>query len=208
MRPGLTIALPKVTAVHEPDDFSDSDDARPLRILTEYLEPLHRFRAERVHDTVVFFGSSRIGPEGPMRRYYDEARVLARLLTESSNTLPGHRRFVACSGGGSGMMEAANRGAMDAGGRTIGLNIGLPHVQRFMPKLWFSHLARALVVFPGGFGTMDELWEMLTLTQTQKLARDIPIILHGSRFWNEIIDFEADPSIREVANVIRRRGAP
>jgi uncharacterized protein (TIGR00730 family) len=189
------------------DDFYDSDDARPLRILTEYLEPLHRFRQERVHDTVVFFGSSRIGPDGPMRRYYGEARALARALTEWSNTLPGHRRFVVCSGGGSGIMEAANRGAADAGGRTIGLNIGLPHVQRpnpyitpalcfefryfFMRKLWFSHLARALVVFPGGFGTLDELWEMLTLTQTQKLARDIPIVLYGSSYWNEIINFEA-----------------
>ena len=190
-----------------PNDFRDSDDARPLRILTEYLQPLHRFRQEKVHDTVVFFGSSRIVPEGPMRRYYDEARALARALTEWSNTLPGDRRFVVCSGGGSGIMEAANRGAVDAGGRTIGLNIGLPHVQRpnpyitpalcfefryfFMRKLWFSHLARALVVFPGGFGTLDELWEILTLTQTQKLARNIPIVLYGSTYWNEIINFEA-----------------
>ena len=104
-------------------------------------------------------------------------------------------------------MEAANRGAADAGGRTIGLNIGLPREQKpnafitpglsfefryfFMRKLWFSHLARALVVFPGGFGTMDELWEMLTLTQTRKLDRDIPIVLYGSQYWNEIIDFRA-----------------
>jgi uncharacterized protein (TIGR00730 family) len=195
-------------AVRDPgDDFFDSDEARPLRILTEYLQPLHRFRQERVHDTVVFFGSARIGPDGPMRRYYEEARDLARMLTEWSKTLPGNRRFVVCSGGGSGIMEAANRGAADAGGRTIGLNIGLPHVQRpnpyvtpalsfefryfFMRKLWFSHLARALVVFPGGFGTLDELWEMLTLTQTRKLARDIPIVLYGSSYWHEVIDFEA-----------------
>jgi uncharacterized protein (TIGR00730 family) len=187
--------------------FLESDDARPIRILTEYLHPLARFRQERVHDTVVFFGSSRIGPEGPLSRYYDDARELARRLTEWANTLPGDRRFVVCSGGGTGIMEAANRGAADAGGRTIGLNIGLPQVQRpnpyitpglsfefryfFMRKLWFSHLARALVVFPGGFGTMDELWEILTLTQTRKLAREIPILLYGSTYWNEIINFEA-----------------
>ena len=187
--------------------FGESDDARPLRILTEYLEPLYRFKEERVHDTVVFFGSSRIGDDGPLSRYYREARELARRLTEWSNTLPGDRRFVVCSGGGSGIMEAANRGAADAGGRTIGLNIGLPSEQRpnrfitpglcfefryfFMRKLWFSHLARALVVFPGGFGTMDELWEMLTLTQTHKLHREIPIILYGSSYWNEVIDFDA-----------------
>jgi uncharacterized protein (TIGR00730 family) len=186
--------------------FFDSDDARPIRILSEYLHPLSRFREERVHDTVVFFGSSRIGPEGPLRRYYEDARELARRLTEWSNALPGDRRFVVCSGGGTGIMEAANRGAADAGGRTIGLNIGLPNVQRpneyitpglcfefryfFMRKLWFSHLARALVVFPGGFGTMDELWEILTLTQTRKLARDIPIVLYGSAYWNEVINFE------------------
>jgi uncharacterized protein (TIGR00730 family) len=189
------------------DDFHDSDEARPLRILAEYLEPLYRFKRERVHDTVVFFGSSRIGPDGPLGRYYDDARALARRLTEWSSTLPGDRRFVVCSGGGSGIMEAANRGAADAGGRTIGLNIGLPKVQRpnpfvtpglslefryfFMRKLWFSHLARALVVFPGGFGTLDELCEMLTLSQTRKLHREIPIVLYGARYWNEVLNFEA-----------------
>ena len=198
---------PRAVLVHDSDGFFDSDDARPLRILAEYLQPLHRFRQERVHDTVVFFGSSRIGADGPLRRYYDEARQLARMLTEWSNTLPGARRFVVCSGGGNGIMEAANRGATDAGGRTIGLNIGLPNEQRpnpyitpalcfefryfFMRKLWFSHLARALIVFPGGFGTLDELSEMLTLTQTRKLNRAIPIVLYGSSYWNEIIDFEA-----------------
>ena len=157
---------------------------------------------------MVFFGSSRIAPEGPLARYYEDARDLARRLTEWSNTLPGDRRFVVCSGGGSGIMEAANRGAADAGGRTIGLNIGLPHRCSvpnpyvtpelcfefhyfFMRKLWFSHLARALIVFPGGFGTLDELMEMLTLTQTRKLERDIPIVLYGSSYWNEVIDFEA-----------------
>ena len=189
------------------ESFSESDDARPLRILTEYLQPLYRFREARIQDTVVFFGSSRITEEGPLGRYYTEARELARRLTEWSNQLPGDRRFVVCSGGGRGIMEAANRGATEAGGRTIGLNIGLPREQRpnrylspelsfefryfFMRKLWFSHLARALVVFPGGFGTLDELCEMLTLSQTRKLQRDIPIVLYGSSYWKEIVDFEA-----------------
>jgi uncharacterized protein (TIGR00730 family) len=193
-------------AYHDPA-FLDSDDARPVRILAEYLEPLRRFRRERIHDTVVFFGSARIASGGPLGRYYDEARELARLLTLWSKTLPGDERFVVCSGGGGGIMEAANRGALEAGGRTIGLNIGLPHEQRpnpyltpglslefhyfFMRKLWFSHLARALVVFPGGFGTLDELFELLTLTQTGKLERDIPIVLYGSSYWQEVVSFPA-----------------
>ena len=199
-----TLARPRN---HDGDGFGESDDARPMRILVEYLQPLYRFRQEQVQDIVVFFGSSRIRGDGPLGRYYGEARELARRLTEWSSTLTEKRRFVVCSGGGSGIMEAANRGARDAGGRTIGLNIGLPNEQRpnpyvspqlsfefryfFMRKLWFSHLARALVVFPGGFGTLDELFEMLTLSQTQKLERRIPIILYGTSYWNEIIDFEA-----------------
>ncbi len=197
---------PSALAYHNAP-FLDSDDARPLRILAEYLEPLQRLRHERIHDTVVFFGSARLAEDGPLGRYYAEARELARRLTAWSKTLPGGCRFVVCSGGGGGIMEAANRGAADAGGRTLGLNIGLPHEQRpnryitpglclefhyfFMRKLWFSHLARALVVFPGGFGTLDELTEMLTLTQTRKLERDVPILLYGSSYWREIIDFEA-----------------
>ena len=196
-----------MTLAYHDDRFLDSDDARPLRILAEYLEPLRRFRDARIKDTVVFFGSSRIADRGPLARYYDEARELARRLTAWSNGLSGDRRFVVCSGGGGGIMEAVSRGAVEAGGRTIGLNIGLPHVQRpnryvtdelclefhyfFMRKLWFSHLARALVVFPGGFGTLDELFEMLTLTQTQKLQREVPILLYGSDYWREIIDFDA-----------------
>src|SRR6185369_4331994 len=188
--------------------FLDSDAARPLRILAEYLQPLHAFERERVHDTIVFFGSARMRADGPLGHYYDDARELARLVTEWSLGLPATcARFVVCSGGGGGIMEAANRGAREAGGRTIGLNIGLPTAQRpnpyvpdelcfefhyfFMRKLWFSHLARALVVFPGGFGTLDELWEVLTLTQTRKLDRAIPIVLYGSSYWNEIINFEA-----------------
>jgi uncharacterized protein (TIGR00730 family) len=163
---------------------------------------------EHIHDTIVFFGSARLTNDGPLGRFYREARELARLLTSWSKGLPSHaHRFVVCTGGGGGIMEAANRGAADAGGRTIGLNISLPREQRpnayvtralsfefhyfFMRKLWFAHLARALVVFPGGFGTLDELCEILTLAQTRKLERQIPIILYGSAYWNEIINFEA-----------------
>jgi uncharacterized protein (TIGR00730 family) len=177
--------------------FLESADARPLRILAEYLAPLHAFELQRVHDTIVFFGSARIVPGGPFGRYYDEARELARLITEWSMSIEGreHRRII-CSGGGPGIMEAANRGAHDAGGRTVGLNIGLPQEQRpnpyitpglsfefhyfFMRKLWFAHLARALVVFPGGFGTLDEMTEILTLQQTGKLDQRILILLYGT----------------------------
>ncbi len=194
-------------AYHD-EAFLDTDDARPIRILAEYLGPLRAFREARVHDTVVFFGSARLAEEGPLGRYYGEARRLARLVTEWAQSVPadGHRLIV-CTGGGGGIMEAANRGAADVGGRTIGLNIGLPHEQRlnryltpdlslefhyfFMRKLWFAHLARAVVVFPGGFGTLDELFEMLTLAQTRKLGRRIVVLLYGSTYWKEIINFDA-----------------
>jgi uncharacterized protein (TIGR00730 family) len=190
------------------ETFLDSTSARPLRILGEYLEPLDHFRRERVHDTVVFFGSARITEQGPLGNFYADARSLAAGLTRWSRELGGDRaRFVVCSGGGPGLMEAANRGALEAGGKTIGLNIGLPHEQRpnpyitgalnfefryfFMRKFWFAYLARALVVFPGGFGTLDELTELLTLSQTGKLARRIPIVLYGKSLWNEILNFDA-----------------
>jgi uncharacterized protein (TIGR00730 family) len=188
--------------------FLSSGEARPLRILAEYLHPLEAFRREQIKDTIVFFGSARLREEGPLGRYYQEARALARLITEWSMSLPSPtRHYVVCSGGGGGIMEAANRGAADAGGRSIGLNISLPHEQRpnpyvspglefefhyfFMRKLWFAHLARALIVFPGGFGTLDELMEILTLAQTQKLERKIPILLYGASYWREIINFDA-----------------
>jgi uncharacterized protein (TIGR00730 family) len=194
--------------------FLQSPDSRPLRILSEYLWPLAHFQDEKIQDTIVFFGSARIQEEGPLSRYYHEARELARLLTKwsasVSNTGNGAEprwRFVVCSGGGPGIMEAANRGACDAGGKTIGLNIGLPFEQRpnpyitpelsfefhyfFMRKFWFAYLAKALVVFPGGFGTLDELSEILTLAQTQKLESKILILLYGSEFWKEILNFDA-----------------
>ncbi len=148
----------KGTVAYKDEEFLDSDEARPLRILAEYLEPLRRFRQQHVHDTIVFFGSARLAVDGPLGRYYREARELARLITAWSKHLPSHeRRYVVCSGGGGGIMEAANRGASDAGGR----------------------------------GTLDEMTELLTLVQTGKLDRRIPILLYGSSYWNEIINFDA-----------------
>jgi uncharacterized protein (TIGR00730 family) len=190
--------------------FLQSPDSRPLRFLSEYLWPLSHFQEEKIQDTIVFFGSARITEDGPLARYYTEARELAKLVTEWARTVSEpekHRRFVVCSGGGPGIMEAANRGACDVGGKTIGLNIGLPFEQRpnpyitpelsfefhyfFMRKFWFAYLAKALVVFPGGFGTLDEMTEILTLAQTRKLESKIVIVLYGSEFWNEILNFKA-----------------
>jgi len=194
--------------------FLRSPDSRPLRILSEYLWPLSHFQEEKIHDTIVFFGSARIEENGPLGRYYSEARELAKLVTQWAESISNltskaerRHRFVVCSGGGPGIMEAANRGASDASGKTIGLNIGLPFEQRpnpyitpelsfefhyfFMRKFWFAYLARALVVFPGGFGTLDELMEILTLAQTKKLESKILIVLYGSDFWHEILNFDA-----------------
>jgi uncharacterized protein (TIGR00730 family) len=142
-----------------------------------------------------------------MARYYEDARKLAHLLTEWAMKLPGRRsRFVVCSGGGPGIMEAANRGAWEAGGKTIGLNIKLPFEQMpnpyitpalnfnfhyfFMRKYWFAYMAKALVVFPGGFGTLDEMFELLTLDQTHKLAKKITIVIYGSSYWKNVIDMK------------------
>ncbi len=188
--------------------FMDTPDARSLRILSEYLYPLSHFRDQKIHDTIVFFGSARTLEMGPLGRYYNEARALAKRITQWSDGLGASgRRFVVCTGGGPGIMEAANRGAQDAGGKTIGLNIGLPFEQRpnpfitpelsfefhyfFMRKFWFAYLATALVVFPGGFGTLDELTEILTLAQTQKLEKKMTVILYGTTYWKEIINFDA-----------------
>ena len=224
---------------YKDEEFLESEEARPLRILAEYLEPLRRFKAENVQDTVVFFGSARIHSPEEARdalerlerrfmsvaggapdprlersrkavewsRYYEDARSLARMLTEWSTSLDTeHHRFVVTSGGGPGIMEAANRGAADAGGKTIGLNIRLPFEQGanryiteglhfefhyfFMRKFWFAYLAKALVVFPGGFGTIDEMFEILTLMQTEKLAKQIQIILYGTEYWDKVLNFE------------------
>jgi len=222
---------------YENEQFLNSPDGRILRILSEYIEPLARFRREQIQDTVVFFGSARFHNrqytqsalaklEGDssqqnqaelhkrasaavdMARYYEDARHMARMLTEWSIQIPARRRrFVVTTGGGPGIMEAANLGARDAGGKTIGLNINLPFEQSanpyitpslnfqfhyfFMRKFWFAYLAKALVIFPGGFGTMDELFEILTLAQTQKLAKKILVVIYGSEYWNRVINFQA-----------------
>ncbi len=220
--------------------FMESLPARPVRIITEYIDPLERMRREKVGDTIVMFGSARILSREQalvhlhklqkakkkrlnaeqyrvalrdakaaveMSGYYEEARELARRITSWSMTLgDSPRRFVICSGGGPGIMEAANRGAAEAGGKSIGLSIELPHEQRpndyispelsfmfhyfFMRKLWFAQLAKALIVFPGGYGTMDELWEMLTLMQTGKLQRRNLILIYGRKYWDRVLDWK------------------
>jgi uncharacterized protein (TIGR00730 family) len=220
--------------------FIASPDGRILRLLSEYIEPLSRFRREQIQDTVVFFGSARfisrtaaqnrlMDVEGKsahlgaaqhvmnrkraqaaidMARYYEDARRLAYLLTEWSIQIPAkRRRFVVTTGGGPGIMEAANLGAHQAGGKTIGMNINLPFEQYpnpyitpslnfefhyfFMRKFWFAYLAKALVIFPGGFGTLDELFEILTLAQTEKLAKKILVVIYGSEYWKKIVNFDA-----------------
>ena len=199
---------PQTSIAYLNPGFIESNAGRPIRILSEYLAPLRALIEAHVHDTVVFFGSARISEDGPLQQYYKDARELAGKVTRWSQSISQHPCcLVVCTGGGGGIMEAANRGAAEAGGRTVGFNIGLPFEQRpnaylekeltfefhyfFMRKLWFAHLARAIVVFPGGFGTLDELFEILTLTQTRKLGRSICIVLYGSSYWREIINLEA-----------------
>ncbi len=232
--------LKSAPLAYENPAFLNSPDGRVLRLLSEYSEPLARFRREQIQDTVVFFGSARIPSRDTagarftavrdngaqvaaaqlakdlkraeaavdMARYYEDARHLARLLTEWSTHIPAKRhRFVVTTGGGPGIMEAANLGAHEAGGKTIGLNINLPFEQNpnpyitpslnfefhyfFMRKFWFAYLSKALVIFPGGFGTLDELFEILTLAQTEKLAKKIVVVIYGSEYWKKIVNFEA-----------------
>ena len=213
------------------ESFLKSAGARPLRILAEYLEPKLRFDQYRIEDTIVFMGSARVVSREEaeaevsaagsdqlaserarerlaMSKYYEEARELSRRLTEWSKQLKeDSRRFVVCTGGGPGIMEAANRGASDARGLSVGLTISIPaeefdnrYVTRelsfhfhyfFMRKFWFAYLAKALLVFPGGFGTLDEMFEILTLRQTRKMKKHLAVILFGARYWDEVIDFDA-----------------
>ena len=252
--------LERAPLAYENPAFLNSPDGRVIRILSEYTEPLARFRREHIQDTVVFFGSARFcgkeeadralellnntGSVAPapaheqpatipeivdgtaselgrrravaaveMARYYEDARRLAYMTTTWAKSLsPGalgtlaRHRFVITSGGGPGIMEAANRGAYEAGGKTIGLNIKLPFEQRpnpyitpalnfefhyfFMRKLWFAYLAKALVVFPGGFGTIDEMFEVLTLVQTHKLAKNITVVIYGPDYWKKVFNFD------------------
>ena len=193
-------------------DFILSSDARPLRILSEYLQPDVRFKLHGINHTVVFFGSARTVPDNTefgTAEYYNIAKRFSYELSNYSKELKKEigDTFYICTGGGPGIMEAANRGAHEAGVKTIGLNISLPFEQVpnpyiseelnfefhyfFTRKLWLINHAKALVVFPGGFGTLDELFETLTLIQTHKLsALNIPVILYDSAFWNELINFK------------------
>ena len=230
--------MPQPLAYLDPD-FLESDEARPVRILAEYLEPLRRFKEQKIQDTVVFFGSARVDSRDRAERalqtlrargvneidaqyeaelaksrkavewarYYEDARELARLFTAWTLSLQSdNHRFVVTSGGGPGIMEAANRGAREAGGKTIGLNIRLPFEQGanpyiteglhfefhyfFMRKFWFAYLSKALVIFPGGFGTLDELFEVLTLVQTDKLSKKIGVVLYGREYWEQVLDLK------------------
>ncbi len=243
----MTESRYRAVKAYENEEFLGSKDARPLRILSEYLEPESRFEELRVRDTIVFFGSARIlsrdvadtivffgsarilsrdvataqleaaKKDGGdvkraemklhMSRYYEDTRELARRLTLWSKGLEGtDRRFVICSGGGPGIMEAANRGASEAKGENIGLNISLPFEQSdnpyitkrlafefhyfFMRKYWFTYLAKAMVVMPGGFGTLDEFMEVVTLVQTLKIKKHLPIVLFGTEYWDEVLHLE------------------
>jgi uncharacterized protein (TIGR00730 family) len=195
-------------------DFLKSSAARTIRILAEYLEPKKRFDEANIKHTVVFFGSSRVRPEkkdDPLNtsKYYWAAEEFAFKLASWSKELEEESeeyRFTICTGGGPGIMEAANRGAKRANAKNIGMNISIPFEQEpndyitpalnfefhyfFMRKLWFLYHAKALVVFPGGFGTMDELFETLTLVQTHKLPKhNIPILLYDPKFWKDLINF-------------------
>src|SRR5258708_38339116 len=218
------------TKAYQDPGFLNSKDARALRILSEYLEPKSRFDHHKVDDTIVFMGSARIksredaeealqkakaGKEREhaemalkMSAYYEAARELASRLTTWSKALDRvERRFVVCTGGGPGIMEAANRGAAEAKGLNVGLTISIPaeefdnpYVTRelschfhyfFMRKFWFAYLAKAVIVFPGGYGTLDELFELLTLVQTRKMKKPMPLVLFATVYCLQGIDFDA-----------------
>ncbi len=196
----------KPTKSYSDPQFIKSKEARALRILAEYLEPRARLEQQGVEDTIVFFGSARVREGSP---WYEAARALAARLTVWSKELDSahQRRFVVCTGGGPGIMEAANRGASEARGRNVGLTISLPHEESanahvtrelsfhfhyfFMRKFWLAYMAKAMVVFPGGYGTLDELFEVLTLVQTRRMTKPMPIVLFGIEYWKEVINFDA-----------------
>ncbi len=186
------------------EKFLGSMSGRPLRILSEYLGPLSTLQRNKVKDTIVFFGSARFKPKS---EYYTKAKDLAYKLTKwNMKRYKDEHRFVITSGAGPGIMEAANRGANEAGGKSVGLGISLPFEQTnnkwitkgldfvfhyfFMRKFWFIYKTKGIVVWPGGFGTLDELFDVLTLLQCKKITRKIPIVLFDSEFWGGLINWE------------------
>jgi uncharacterized protein (TIGR00730 family) len=235
--------LEKAPKAYHNLDFMNSPFARPVRLLTEYIEPYARMKYVDIKDTIVFFGSARILPEEQaqkdyedvkkrynsakknnkltkkikdelfiaeqhlqMSKYYEDTVELAYLITKWSKKLKKGNKFVVCSGGGPGIMEAANKGAHKAKGLSIGLNISLPFEQYpnkfitpelnfefhyfFMRKFWFAYLAKAIIIMPGGYGTLDELMEVLTLVQTNKLRKKMSIVIYGKEFWDKIINLD------------------
>lgn len=194
---------PKAEADHELELLDNTGSSEPA--------PSHEQPAsvpQIVEGTATDLQRKRAVAAVEMARYYEDARRLAQMLTGWAKNIPSRRhRFVVTSGGGPGIMEAANRGAFEAGGKTIGLNIRLPFEQApnpyitpslnfefhyfFMRKLWFAYLSKALVVFPGGFGTLDEMFEILTLAQTQKLAKKITVVIYGPDYWKKVFNLDA-----------------
>ena len=191
------------------EKFLGSMSGRPLRIMSEYLGPLSTIQRNKIKDTIVFFGSARImnKQDGSVNKYYQKARDLAYKFTKwNRKNYKEEHRFIITSGAGPGIMQAANQGAKDAGGKSIGLGISLPFEQTnnkfitkglnfifhyfFMRKFWFIYLTKGIVVWPGGFGTLDELFDVLTLLQCKKITRKIPIVLFGSEFWDGLINWE------------------
>jgi len=192
-------------------EFLDSLEGRTLRILSEYLGPMARLDKAKVNSTVLFLGSARANPshaDTVFTKYYWEAEELAYLLAKWAIRLkPKGKNFVVCTGGGPGIMEAANRGAQRAGGKSIGMNISLPQPQDpnpyitpdlsfafhyfFMRKFWLVYKAKAVVAFPGGFGTLDEFFEIVTLLQTSKISRkEMTLVLYGEDYWKKVVDFD------------------
>lgn len=201
----------KAPLAYKSEEFLSSRPARPIRILSEYFDPEKRFNEMKVNNTIVFFGSARTSSDknDPFSKYYWAAEEFAYELANWSKELKKESKdFFICTGGGPGIMEAANRGAHRAKEPSIGLNISLPFEQNpndyitpelnfefhyfYMRKLWFLYHAKALIVFPGGFGTMDELFETLTLIQTKKLDEKgkIPVFLYDKTFWQDMINFD------------------
>ena len=201
---------PTYRLAFDDSDFLVRDEMRGVRLQLELMKPELELQAQNIESTIVVFGSARVGdpafePNGRLARYYTEARRFATIVSAACQS-DRHRDYVIVTGGGPGIMEAANRGAHDIGAKTIGLNITLPHEQKPNPyitpelcfqfhyfairKMHFLIRARAMVAFPGGFGTLDELFETLTLIQTGKIM-PIPVILFGEAYWRRIVNFEA-----------------